>query len=69
MQELKRAFGGARVAVGKAEIGIDDADEIELGEMMPLGDQLRADDDVEASRGHFVELFAQPLDGFDEIAR
>ncbi len=51
----------------RPEIGVDDADQIELREMMALGDQLGADDDVEAAGGDVVELFAQPLDGGDEI--
>ena len=69
MQQLERALGGARIAVGEPEIGIDDADQIELGEMVALGDELRADDDVEAALRHVVELLAQPLDRFHQIAR
>src|SRR5215475_223262 len=68
MQKLKRALGRARVTVCQAEIGVDHADQIELGEMVALGHKLRADDDVEASLGDVVELLAQPLDRFDEIA-
>ena len=68
MQQLERALGGARIAVGKAEIGIDDADQIELGKMVALGDKLRADDDVEAALRHVVELLPQPLHGVDQIA-
>ena len=37
--------------------------------MVALGDQLRPDDDIEAPLGDVVELLAQPLDRFDEIAR
>ena len=69
MQQLERALGGARVAVAEAEIGIDDADQIELREMVPLGHQLRADDDVDAALRDLVELLAHPLDRSDEIAR
>ena len=68
MQELKGALGGARIAVAQAEIGIDDADEVELGEVMALGDELRADDDVETAGGDIVEFLAQPLHGGDEVA-
>ena len=32
MQQLKGAFGGARIAIVQAEIGVDDADQIELRE-------------------------------------
>ena len=69
MQQLERALGGARVAVGEAEIGIDDADQIELREVMALGDELRADDDVEAPFGDVVEFLAHALDRLHEIAR
>ena len=69
MQELERALGGARIAVGEAEVGIDDADEVELGEVMALGDELRADDDVEAALRDVVQLLAQPVDRGDEVAR
>ena len=69
MQKLEGALGGARIAVAEAEIGIDDADEIELREMMALGDELGADDDVEAALGDVVELLAHALDRGDEIAR
>ena len=62
MQQLERALGRARIAVGEAEIGVDDADQVELGEMVALGDELRADDDVEAALRDVVELLAQPLD-------
>ena len=69
MQQLERALGRARIAIAEAEIGIDDADQIELGEMMALGDQLRADDDVEAALRHVVEFLAQALHRFHQIAR
>ena len=36
---------------------------------MPLGDELRADDEIETALGDVVELGAQPLDRFDQIAR
>ena len=69
MQQLKRALGRARIPVRQAEIGVDHADQVEPGEMVTLGDQLRPDDDIEAPLGDVVELLAQPLDRFDEIAR
>ncbi len=40
MQELEGALGGARVAVGEAEIGVDDADQIEHREVVALGHQV-----------------------------
>ena len=68
MQQLEGAFGRARIAVGQTEIGVDDADQVELGKVVTLGDELRADDDVETSLRDVVELLTQPLDRFDEIA-
>ena len=68
MQKLEGALGRARIAVRKAEIGIDDADQIELREMMALGDELGADDDVELAFGDAVEFLAQPLDRFHQVA-
>ena len=69
MQELERALGRARVAVAHAEIGVDDADQVELGEMMALGDKLRADDEIDAAFRDLVELLAHALDGRDQVAR
>jgi hypothetical protein len=37
--------------------------------MMTLGDELRADNDVEAALRHVLQFFAQPLDRGDEVAR
>ena len=69
MQQLERALGRARIAVRKSEIGVDNADQIELGEMMALGDELRADDDVETALRHVVQFLPQPLHGVDQVAR
>ena len=44
---LEAALGGAQVAAGEAEVGIDHADQGEVGEVIALGDQLGADDDVD----------------------
>ena len=68
MQQLERALGRARIAIAETEIGIDDADQVELGEMVTLGDQLGADDDVEAALGDVVEFLAQALHRFHQIA-
>ena len=68
MQKLEGALGGAWVAVAETEIGIDDADQIELGKMMTFGDQLGADHDIEFALRDVVELAAQTLDRFDQIA-
>ena len=69
VEQLKRPLGGARIAIAEAEIRIDDADQIEPREIMPLRHQLGADDDVDAAFGDFVELAAHGLDRGDQVAR
>ena len=49
---LEAALGGAKVAAGQAEIGIDHADQGEVGEVIALGHQLGADDDVDRALLH-----------------
>ena len=61
-QELERALGGARIAVGEADVGVDDADQRQQRKVVPLGDELRADDEVVVAARRCVELAAQPLD-------
>ena len=68
MQQLERALGGARVARAEAEVGIDHADQIELGKLVPLGDELRADDDVDAALLDRAQFLAHALDRH-QIAR
>ena len=60
-EQLEGALGGARIAIGQAEIGIDDADQRHVGEIVALGDQLRADDDVGLALGDRFQLQPQPL--------
>ena len=69
MQQLERPLAGARIAVAETEVGIDDANQIEPREMMSLGDELRADDDVEPALRDVFQLLLQPLDRFHQIAR
>ena len=68
VEQLKRPLGGARIAIAQAEIGIDDADQIEPREMMPLRHQLGADDDIDAALGYFVEFTTHGLDRGDQVA-
>jgi hypothetical protein len=68
MQQLEGAFGGARVAVGEPDIRVDNADQIEHREMVAFGDELRANDDVEAAGGDVGEFLAHALDRGDEVA-
>ena len=49
---LEAALGRAKVAAGQAEVGIDHADQSQVGEVIALGDQLGADDDVDRAGLH-----------------
>ncbi len=49
---LEAALGSAKVAAGKAEVRIDHADQGQVGKVIALRDQLRADDDVDRVRFH-----------------
>src|SRR5271169_532701 len=69
MQKLEGALGGARIAVGEAEIGVDYADQVEHREVMAFRHQLRADDDVEQTVRYVGEFLAHALDGSDKIGR
>ena len=61
-QKLERALGRARIGVGEPDVGVDDADKGQKREVVPLGDQLRADDEVVGAARRGVELTAQSLD-------
>ena len=49
---LEAALGGAQVAARQAEIGVDHPDQGQVGEVIALGDQLGADDDVDLAGFH-----------------
>src|SRR5438128_10873211 len=68
VQQLEGALGSARSAIGGTEVGIDDADQIELREMMALGDKLRPDHDVDEALLDLGKLLAHALDAGNEIA-
>ena len=69
MQQLECTLRRARIAIAEPKIGIDNADKVELGEMVPLRHQLRADDDVELAVGDIIQLLTQALHRFDDVAR
>ena len=69
VEQLERPLGGARIAIAEAQIRIDHADQIEPRKIMSLRHQLRADDDVDAAFGDFVQFAAHGLDRGDEVAR
>ena len=49
---LEAALGGAQIAARQAEVGVDHPDQRQVGEMIALGDQLGADDDVDLAGLH-----------------
>jgi hypothetical protein len=69
MQQLKSTLGGTWVAVAQPKIGVDDPDQVKLWKVMTLGNELRADDEIEATLRHVVELLPEAFDRFHEVAR
>ena len=59
-EELIRPLGGPLVRQIEGDVGRHDADQRYLGNVEPLGDQARADQDVEATFGEGIEY---ALDG------
>ena len=57
-QHLIGALGGAQIAIAQPQIGVDHTDKTELGEMMSLGDNLRADDNVDPAFGNQLDSLA-----------
>ena len=68
-EELEGAFSGAEIAVGEAEVGIDHADQLEQREIVALGDELRADDDVDLAFCDRRQFEPQPVDAAGKVAR
>ena len=52
MQQLIGPLGGAQIAAGEPEIGIDDADQGQHRKMVALGDDLGPDQQIVAPLGH-----------------
>ena len=70
VQKLECAFGGARIGtVGKTQIAVDDADEGKAGEVVALGDDLRADDDVDVARLDAADHVAHFGQARDQVGR
>ena len=65
---LEAALGGAQVAALQAKVGIDHADQRQVGEVIALGHQLRADDDVDLARLHRGDEFGGALRRPDGVA-
>ena len=49
--ELEGLLGGAEVAALEAEVGVEDADQRQEREVVALGDELGADDEVGGAAG------------------
>ncbi|MCY1242258.1 hypothetical protein D9M72_552100 [compost metagenome] len=62
---MEGSLGCPRIAIGQAEIGIDDADQRHQRKVVSLGDELRADDDVRFAARNGVEFQPQPLDAHE----
>src|SRR3546814_8685534 len=52
---VEGALCRAQVAAFEAQIGVDHADQRQVGEMIAFGDELGADDDVDVARLHAVD--------------
>ena len=69
IEKLKGAFGGARVGMGEAKIGVDHADECEAREVVALGHELGADDDVDLAVLDLAQGLAEIADARGQVAR
>ena len=56
LQKLEGPLRRPRISRGQAEIGINHADKSERWEMMPLCDELRANDDLEFALRNGIEF-------------
>ena len=55
--------------MGKAEIGIDHANQCQARKVMPLGHELRADDDIDLSVLDLAQGLAEIADARRQVAR
>ncbi len=61
IEQLKRPLGGARIAIGQPDVGVHHADQSQMWEMMALGDELGADDQIEFAILHRLQFGPHPL--------
>lgn len=61
-EQLEGALRRARIAVRQTKIRIDDPDQRHQREIVPLGDELRADDDIRLAARDGLQLQSEPLD-------
>jgi hypothetical protein len=57
-KELEGALAGAEIGEVEAKVGVDDADEGDIGEVEPFGDHLGADEDVDLADAEGAEGLA-----------
>ena len=69
IEELEGALGGAGVAAAQSQIRVDHADKREIRKIVALGDELRADDDVEGALRNLLEFAPQPVGAAWKIRR
>ncbi len=65
-EQLPGALSGARVGGLQRQVGIDDAGKRQMGKMMALGHQLRANDEVKGAMGDVVDQGGKGL-AVDEV--
>ena len=66
-EQLKRALCRAWIAIGEPEVGVDDAHKCHVRKVVPLGDQLRADDDVRLAFRDRFEFEPHAFDAAEQI--
>ena len=69
VQELKGPLGGAQVAAVEAEIGVDHADQGQIREVVALGRDLGADQDVDLARPPCARPRRSPLRGAPSVSQ
>ena len=67
LQELESTFGGAWIAVGEPEVSVDDSDKGEKRKIVPLGDELCADDQVIGALCGLLELATKAIQAAGKI--
>ena len=66
-QQLERAFAGAKVRHVQRQIGVNDADERDVGKMQALGDHLRADKNINLTGAKIAKHFAVIVFAFHDV--
>ncbi len=69
IEQLECPLCRARIAIGEAKIGIDNADQRHAGKIVPLGHQLRANDNIGVTLGNRLQFQPQPLDSAKQVRR